>query len=173
MHFIEGDTDSAYWAIAGDPTNPRHNEFADVVKNWEFYNRHVYEWFPDPTKGLEDKKKLLGLCIEKEAENCIALAPKCYTLFDGDIEEVTKTYSMKVKGVSQKKNPEMTPKEYLQALLGKPYVGINVGLQPHKGSDGVTQMKKIMVRKNALTSVHTKMYCLPNHSCHCFIHRFV
>jgi hypothetical protein len=52
IHFIEGDTDSIYLALAGDPSKGIHQGFEYVVKDREFYDKHKYEWFPDPTKGI-------------------------------------------------------------------------------------------------------------------------
>lgn len=154
IHYIEGDTDSAYWAIAGDPNNDYHQRFDHVIKDEEYYNEHVYEYFPDPNKDIFDEKKLLGLAIEKEGENCIALAPKCYTIWNND----NTTKSLKLKGVSLKKNKIVYP-DYEKSLT-KPVSGININLQMNKN-----MMSKITIVKNALTASHTKMVVLPNQSC--------
>ena len=61
IHFIEGDTDSAYWAIAGDPNEDYHQQFKHVIRDDEFYNEHVYEWFPDQVKR----------CVTQEEQNRI------------------------------------------------------------------------------------------------------
>ncbi|KAA6378632.1 MAG: hypothetical protein EZS28_025841 [Streblomastix strix] len=53
FHFIEGDTDSMYFAVAGDYYFPTTNE-------------------------LKEQKKLLGLSIEKEGDIMIAVSPKNY-----------------------------------------------------------------------------------------------
>jgi hypothetical protein len=170
MHFIEGDTDSAYWAVAGNSEDDIHQGFKHVVLNRELYDEHLYDWFPRPDGNTHEKKKLLGLCIEKEAENCIALSPKCYTLFNGTImlteQQVieTKRITIRMKGVSSRKNKQITCQDYLRALLGSPVQGCNMSLQVKDG-----QMKKISVTKNALTCIHTKMVVLENQSCHCFI----
>ncbi|GHU24216.1 hypothetical protein FACS189472_17210 [Alphaproteobacteria bacterium] len=78
IHFIEGDTDSSYWAIAGNPDKDIHQGFEFVVSDKEFWNEHRYEWFPDPTKGKEDEKKLGGVAVEKEGNEMIAIAAKNY-----------------------------------------------------------------------------------------------
>ncbi|KAA6387654.1 MAG: hypothetical protein EZS28_016818 [Streblomastix strix] len=52
LHFIEGDTDSAYWAISGNPKE-------------DFTQGDVY-----------DEKKILGLAIERQGAAMVALAPK-------------------------------------------------------------------------------------------------
>jgi hypothetical protein len=56
LHFVEGDTDSMYWGIAGDPNDNIHQGFKNIIKDKEFYDANVYKWFPDPSKGIEDEK---------------------------------------------------------------------------------------------------------------------
>jgi hypothetical protein len=80
LHFIEGDTDSMYWAVAGDEDLDYHQGFEGVVIDWGEYTYQLLKWFPDKSKGLKDEKKLLGLCVEKEGTEMIALGPKCYTI---------------------------------------------------------------------------------------------
>jgi hypothetical protein len=143
------------------------------VKDREFYDEHVYDWFPDPTKGIKNEKKLLGLAIEKHGENCIALSPKCYTIWtEQSVKEYevtdfetgeTITYpprtiqhevSMKVKGVSRRKN-KLDFQDYEDAMT-RPKTGKNICLIMKDG-----QMSKIHLIKNALTGVHTKMIVEP------------
>ena len=159
IHYIEGDTDSAYWAIAGDPNDDYHQQFKHVIADREYYDQHVYEWFPDPSKDVYDEKKLLGLAIEKEGENCIALAPKCYTIWNGSMDDgKVDTKSLKLKGVSLKKNT-IVSSDYRTSLT-EPVPGKNINLQLHNN-----QMTKITITKNALTACHTKMHVLENQSC--------
>ena len=47
FHFIEGDTDSMYWAVAGDPTKPITQDFDEIIKNRKFYDKNVHEFLPD------------------------------------------------------------------------------------------------------------------------------
>ena len=159
IHFVEGDTDSMYWAIAGSQEDDYTQQFKFVVKDREFYDKHVYEWFPDPSKDIYDEKKILGLAIEKQGENCIALAPKCYTIWNND----GTTKSLKLKGVSLKKN-RIVSADYKTALestiQGK---NINLQLKNHV-------MSKVTVHKNALTATHTKVVVLENQSCAPFIY---
>jgi hypothetical protein len=44
IHFVEGDTDSMYWAVAGDITEPNTQGFKHVLASPEFYNKNVYEF---------------------------------------------------------------------------------------------------------------------------------
>jgi hypothetical protein len=39
IHFIEGDTDSAYWAVAGSIIADKHQQFEYVVKDRQFEDR--------------------------------------------------------------------------------------------------------------------------------------
>ena len=155
IHFIEGDTDSSYWAIAGDPNKDYHQRFEYVIKDKEFYDKHFYEWFPNPDKGVKDEKKLLGLAIEKEGENMIALSPKCYTTFNGE-----KTITTKMKGCSKKRN-NFSKDEYKECINNSKLTkGVNANLQVKRN-----KVCKLFMNKNALTGVHTKAIVLPNQSC--------
>ena len=55
---------------------------------------------PNPSiNNVYDEKKILGCCVEKYGANQVALAAKMYTIWSDD-----RTISLKVKGVSIKKN---------------------------------------------------------------------
>jgi hypothetical protein len=149
FHFIEGDTDSAYWAVAGDPSDTYKQGFKHIITDHEFYDKHITSWFGSDT--LESKKQLLGLAIEKQDESCIALAPKCYTLFPHNM--VTK-----MKGIS--KSNRVTSDDYGGCLEGEVIKGKNINLQLINH-----QMSKVTVYKNALTACNTKNITLPNQSC--------
>jgi hypothetical protein len=183
IHFIEGDTDSAYWAVGGNSNESYKQGFKYVVKDQEFYDQHVYEWFPDPSKDVSDMKKLLGLAIENQDENCVALAPKCYCLFPKVAEELLKKQGIitqdpkllcvtKMKGVKKSLN-KLTAQDYQSAIV-KPIIGKNINLQmknrrsPESGKMS-SVMSKITIRKNAITGVHTKAIVLSNHSCAPFV----
>jgi hypothetical protein len=151
FHFIEGDTDSAYWAISGDPTDDYKQGFKHIITDQEFYDQHIESWLG--TGSLEHQKQLLGLAIEKQDENCVALSPKCYTLFPHC--RVTK-----MKGVSKSKN-KVVSEDYNKCLLGEVIKGININLQMVD-----YQMSKVTVHKNALTACNTKnIPYLINHAC--------
>jgi hypothetical protein len=154
IHFIEGDTDSMYWAVSGS------YEFKDVILDEKFYNENIYKFAPsgffttdnsNPTfsSKLEQTrfdKKLGGLEIEKQCDNMIALAPKMYTCFNGET-----TIACRVKGVKIKQNP-ITKDDYIKTLQDKTVIkGSNTNLQLHN-----YQMSKINIVKNVLTAAHTK-----------------
>jgi hypothetical protein len=167
MHFVNGDTDSMTWAIAGSMDEPYNQSFKHVIKNEDFYNSHVYNWFPNSFYSTnnsgktfatklekeKDKKKLLGLCIEKECDGMLAEAAKVYTpLF---ISKSGKWFSsqsdMRNKGVVMRQN-KLFVRDYYNTLLRRTVQqGSNTNLQMHNGV-----MSKITVRKNILTAAHTK-----------------
>ena len=156
IHYIESDTDSLYLAIAGNPNEGNDQMFKHVINDEEFYNKHVYEWLPDPSKDVYDEKKILGLAVEKYGDSAVALAPKCYTVFNHD--GITK--SLKLKGVSLKKN-KIISSDYKDVIDNQSVKsGRNISLQLKNG-----QMSKVFITKNALTMTHTKIVVLSNQSC--------
>jgi hypothetical protein len=46
IHFIEGDTDSMYWAISDNKEKNYEQGFKYVIKDEKFYNENVYKFFP-------------------------------------------------------------------------------------------------------------------------------
>jgi hypothetical protein len=161
IHFIEGDTDSMYWAVSGDPVR---KEFKDVILDEKFYNENIYKWasssfyttdnsnptFANKLEQTRFDKKIGGLEIEKQCDNMIALAPKMYTCFDGDLVNGA-TIAARAKGVKTKQNP-LTKDDYIKTLQDKTVIlGSNTNLQLHN-----FQMSKINVSKNILTAAHTK-----------------
>jgi hypothetical protein len=99
IHFIHGDTDAFYWAVAGKMDDELGNKqgFKHVVTDKEFYDQNVFKFLPHHAfcfdesyrpkfetkmEAMAHEKKLLGLAIEKQGDNLIALGPKCYTAWD-------------------------------------------------------------------------------------------
>ena len=157
LHLTSLDTDSYYWAVAGDPSKGIDQEFKYIIKDHDFYNKHIYKFMPNPDiNSVYDEKKILGLCVEKFGENQVALAPKCYTIWNND----GRTKSLKLKGVSLKKN-NIVSSDYRNIIdEGTVKVGKNINLQMKNNV-----MSKITVNKNALTGSHTKMIVLSNQAC--------
>jgi hypothetical protein len=160
IHFIEGDTDSMYWAIAGNLDEDYKQGFKHVIKDENFYNDNIYEFAPNSfysTNNSNPKfsskldemkfnKKILGLTIEKQFESMIALAPKCYTCFNADETQATRS-----KGVNTRQN-RLCHTDYISVLDSKnTKAGTNINLQLHNGI-----MSKISSDKNILTATHTK-----------------
>jgi DNA polymerase elongation subunit (family B) len=111
FHVIEGDTDSIYFAVAGDEDKGIQQGIEAIVKDRTHYEAHIFDWLPDPTTGIEDKKKLGKLSIEKESDVMIAIAPKCYHIN-------TEKESIKIKGCSIKKNPQITGQDFIDVVNG-------------------------------------------------------
>jgi hypothetical protein len=160
VHFIEGDTDSMYWAVSGNPDEDNKQGFKYVIKDEKFYNENVYKWFPgnfyssdnsNPTfkTKLEEtqfEKKLLGLAIEKCCDDMIALAPKVYTCKNKD------KYTNKGKGVVKSKLDNLRFDDYKDVLINENIIsGESNNIQSYKGT-----MSKVSVLKNFLTASHTK-----------------
>ncbi|KAK8897847.1 hypothetical protein M9Y10_000075 [Tritrichomonas musculus] len=161
LHLTSLDTDSYYWAIAGNPNEPPTQNFDYIIKNKEYYDKHIYKFMPNPNIGtIEDEKKILGLSVEKYGDNQIALAPKCYTIWNNNGQ----TKSLKLKGVSLKKNDIKYP-DYKSIIENNSVKqGKNINLQMNGN-----QMSKLTIQKNALTGLHTKMIVLENNSCAPFV----
>ena len=115
---------------------------------------------PNPSiNNVYDEKKILGCCVEKFGVNQVALAAKMYTIWSDD-----RTISLKVKGISLKKN-NIKSSDYKDVIDGRTVKkGKNINLQMNNNV-----MSKITVIKNALTCMHTKMVVLSNQCCCPFI----
>jgi hypothetical protein len=110
IHFIEGDTDSMYWAVSDSKSDNYEQGFKHVIKDHNFYNENIYKFTPSgfyssnnnnrtfnsEIQKIQFDKKLLGLAIEKQGENMTALAPKTYSCLVND-----KTTATKCKGYSK------------------------------------------------------------------------
>ena len=102
-----------------------------------------------------DRKKLLGCCVERMADNMIALAPKCYSVFNDDGREINK-----VKGLDLNNNT-ITHTDY-EDVLDKGIVksGVNRTIRFKDN-----QLQYVDTCKKSLTAFHVKMVVLPNQCC--------
>lgn len=118
---------------------------------------------PNPAiNDVYDEKKILGCCVEKFGANQVALCAKCYTIWSDD-----KTISLKLKGVSLKKN-NIKSSDYKNVIEKQSVMkGKNINLQMNS-----QLMSKITVIKNALTAAHSKMLVLSNHCCCPYVNGF-
>jgi hypothetical protein len=167
IHFIEGDTDSIYFAVAGDPEAGIHQGFDNIIKYRKTYEKHIYDWLPKPGEGKADKKALLKLCVENEGNIMVALTPKCYyikciTLEKGEEKEKDK---MRVKGVSVNINDHITGDSYMNVITKKENNVYGKNILLHSNKNVGYYMVKEEVEKKALTLNHNKMLCLNNFSC--------
>jgi hypothetical protein len=164
IHFIEGDTDSMYWAVSGNLDEPNTQGFKHIIKDHDFYNKNVYKFLPADFYSSDNsnpkfdtqlekdlfRKKLGGLELEKQSDGMTALASKLYTTYNVDNINLSPV-SVHAKGVKLSQNNLKS--EYFQDVLNKRTLmkGVNNNLQLHNGV-----MSKIHVTKNILTAVHTK-----------------
>ncbi|KAA6370269.1 MAG: hypothetical protein EZS28_034204 [Streblomastix strix] len=154
LHFVEGDTDSAYWAISGSADTEHQQQFNDVIKDKQFYDYNAKYYFSTKEGDLLDEKKILGLAIENEGTEMIALAPKNYYI------KVDEKEKIKLIGINQK-----TTKFSKQNIVDN----INSGTITKATNMRLGQknyiMSKIATQKNGITGIHTKAIVLKDQSC--------
>jgi hypothetical protein len=173
IHYIEGDTDSGYWGVAGQG----NSGFQDVIKDEKFYMENIDKYLTSDFYGvsktfntklekMQSDKKLGVLTIEKESKNMIALASKMYVIWN-DTKETGKA-----KGVSE----HFKHTQYQEVLEKRKIInGTNRTLRmikPRAGVIGLGQatdspgglfespcdaiMSHIAVNKRALTAIYLK-----------------
>jgi hypothetical protein len=176
IHFVEGDTDSMYWAGSNSEDDNYEQGFKHVIKDHDFYNNNIYKFTPssfyssnnsNPTFDNEIKrmafdKKLLGLAIEKQCENMFALAPKTYSCSVNSYKNnkpwidfanikitVTKCKGYSVQG-------KLNFKDYFHLYANRNTLqGTNNNMQLKKDNERLIT-RNISVTKNVLTATHTK-----------------
>ncbi|KAA6377223.1 MAG: hypothetical protein EZS28_027250 [Streblomastix strix] len=190
LHFIEGDTDSAYWAISGKQVKKvyyggqwvnqqeyednLHQGFKYVIKDQQFYDSNAKYFFPTIQGDKFDEKKLLGLVFENEGDEMYALASKNYYIHTFKRNQLTDV--IKLKGVNLKQN-NINKQDVIDNLdNGKITQGTNMRLgqindQLQEGDVSKQyHMSKLLNTKNALTGIQNKMVVLKNsQSCLPFI----
>jgi hypothetical protein len=81
FRYIEGDTDSLYFAITGEKSEGICQRFKNIFTDEKFYNENVYKWLPSdfyssdnynptfnsPIEKMGFDKKLFGYTIEKQS----------------------------------------------------------------------------------------------------------
>ncbi|KAA6361641.1 MAG: hypothetical protein EZS28_042832 [Streblomastix strix] len=154
MHFVEGDTDSAYQAVSGSAGAGYQQYFNQVIKDKQFYDDNAKYYFPTIENDLLDEKKILGLAIENEGTEMIALVPKKYYIKVGEKEKI------KLKGVNQK-----TTKISKQDIVDNIESGSITKATNMRLGQKKYIMSKIATQKNGITGIHTKMVVLKDQSC--------
>ncbi|KAA6397784.1 MAG: hypothetical protein EZS28_006688 [Streblomastix strix] len=154
--FIEGDTDSAYWAISGNPNEDFTQQFNAVVKDRDFYNENAKYFFPTIRGNIYDEKMILGLSIDRQGVTMVALVSQNYM-----IETNYYTNSkIKLKRVNQKTNK--INKEQIVDCVNEGKItkctNMRLGQKNH-------QMSQLSIQKNRITGIHTRMIVLENQSC--------
>ncbi|KAA6370605.1 MAG: hypothetical protein EZS28_033867, partial [Streblomastix strix] len=113
-----------------------------------------------------EEKKLMSITTESQGENIVCLAPKCYSLYNGNEQnEDIVSLVNRMKGVSEKK-ANLTTNDYIQCL--KDRCNINEITNNQQMKTGVMSM--INMEKSAPTGVHSKMVLLSNGCCASFIY---
>ncbi|KAA6371289.1 MAG: hypothetical protein EZS28_033186 [Streblomastix strix] len=149
MHIVQLDTDSLTLAIAGDSRDYTQG-FDAIIKDPEFYNKNKRFFFSE-----NGQRKILGVHIEKQGYNCIALSPKNYIINDEIV----------LKGVILDQNPQINEQSFVECINnGTVTTAVNTTLCQRKGV-----MSRLQMERNAITGSMTKMIVLPNHSCLPFI----
>ncbi|KAA6379097.1 MAG: hypothetical protein EZS28_025377 [Streblomastix strix] len=163
FHFVLADTDSIYIAIAGDPSKDCHQQFESIVTDKQFYDKHVYNYLPDPNKDIYDYKKILGFGIENEGYELTSLGPKCYSMIVNKWSKERQQYEFKPKITSKgiSKSQQISHSDYVN-VINKDIVkkGINGTLKMY---DNV--MSSVQVEKYALTRFNNKSIVLRNQCC--------
>jgi hypothetical protein len=119
---VEGNIDSVYWVVSGSENENYEQQFKHVIKDHEFYNNNIFKFTPssfyssnnynitfdNEIKKMAFDKKLIGLAVEKQCENVLALAPKTYSCSINTTENKPwidfnniKTTATKCKGYSK------------------------------------------------------------------------
>ncbi|KAA6403679.1 MAG: hypothetical protein EZS28_000792 [Streblomastix strix] len=190
IHFVEGDTDSAYWAISGKQIIKRydnkqvyednlHQGFKYVINDQQICDTNAKYFFPTIQGDKSDEKKLLGLAIENEGDEMVALAPKNYYIhiFKQQKSEFLLTDVNKLKGINLRQNNINKQDVIDNITIGKITQGTNMslGLQVDQLQERQLSktycMRKLLSTKNALTDIQIKIIVLKNsQSCLPFFH---
>jgi hypothetical protein len=151
FHFIETDTDSLYFAVAGDKEKGIGQGFNEIVLDtmlWTFIE-----------KELLKEKKLLGFAVEKTGSEMYAIAPKQYAIYNGENE------TLKNKGINMK----------VSAAGMSDYVDV-ISNGNSKEEKNIIELRtiggkkvKLALDKWSLTGIHNKMKVMSNGVCYPFI----
>ncbi|KAA6391253.1 MAG: hypothetical protein EZS28_013218 [Streblomastix strix] len=84
VHFSNMDTESMYLAIAGSQIEGKKQGLKYVVKDQLFYDQHYKQQLPQDDCTVSEEKNLMDITTESQGENIVCLAPKCYSLYNGN-----------------------------------------------------------------------------------------
>ncbi|KAA6382352.1 MAG: hypothetical protein EZS28_022121 [Streblomastix strix] len=166
VHFCNMDTDSMYLAIAGSQIEGYKQGLKYVIKDQLFYDQHYKKWLPWDNCTVAEEKKLMGITTESQGENIVCLAPKCYSLYNGN-EQNDDIVSLvnRMKGVSEKK-ANLSTNDYIKCLND----GCNINVTTNNLQMKMGVMSMISMEKSALTGIHNKMVVLSNGCCAPFMY---
>ena len=172
---IEGDTDSKYFAISGNPEENYKQGIKYIIKDKKFYSENVFKYLtsdyylPEEYEYLRPKfndklnkmlfdKKILGCAIEKDGDNIIALGSKCYTTFNDD----GTTKSLKLKGVNKSTNKHIKFNNYSNIIddkedliNGKNYL---LSFRKFETKPEITELKNKLINQTFTTNIEYYKY---------------
>ncbi|KAA6382447.1 MAG: hypothetical protein EZS28_022026, partial [Streblomastix strix] len=166
VHFCNIDTDSMNLAIAGSQIEGYKQGLKYAIKDQYFYDQQYKEWLPWNDCAVAEEKKLLSFTSESQGENIVCLAPKYYSLYNGN-EQNDDIVSLvnRMKGVSEKK-ANLTTNDYIKCLNN----GCNINVITNNLQMKMGVMSMIGMEKSALTGIHNKMAVLANGYCAPFMY---
>ncbi|KAA6376378.1 MAG: hypothetical protein EZS28_028094 [Streblomastix strix] len=84
VHFCNIDTDSIYLAFAGSQIEGQKQGLKYVISGQVLLDKHYKEQLPWDDCTVVEEKKLMGITTESQGEKIVCLAPKCYSLYNGN-----------------------------------------------------------------------------------------
>jgi hypothetical protein len=155
FHFVYTDTDSYYFAVAGNPNRDFEQYLEEIVIDKEFYDKNYPLFFPE-------KKTLLSLEYERCCYDMIALSPKNYYTNDKIKPEI------KLKGVTVKDNiNKQINKDAFEKCINN---GEIISAENYILRTKNQQISKQILKKTGISGVCTKSVVLENDACLPFIY---
>jgi hypothetical protein len=65
FHYVEGDTDSFNFAIAGKANESINQGFKHIITDEQYYNENIYQWLPCDVYSTNNSNPNFGTNIEK------------------------------------------------------------------------------------------------------------
>ncbi|KAA6353909.1 MAG: hypothetical protein EZS28_050564, partial [Streblomastix strix] len=166
VHFCNMDTHSMYLAISGLQIEGYKQGLKYVIKDQGFFDQHYKERLPWDNCTVAEEKKLMGIANESQSENIVRLAPKCYSLYDGNEQnDDIVTLVNRMNRVSEKK-ANLTTYDYIKSLND----GCNINVTTKNFQMKMGVMSMIGMEKSALTGIHNKTLALANGCCAPFMY---
>ncbi|KAA6397723.1 MAG: hypothetical protein EZS28_006752 [Streblomastix strix] len=160
------DTDSMCLAIAGSQIEGYKQGLKYIIKDLGFYDLHYKEWLPQIDCTIAEEKKLMSITTQSQGENIVCLAPKYYSLYNGNEQNEDIISLMNwMKGVSEKKGNHTT-NDYIKCLND----GCNINVTTNNLQMKLGVMSMISMEKSALTGIYNKMNVLSNGCCAPFMY---
>ncbi|KAA6397607.1 MAG: hypothetical protein EZS28_006868 [Streblomastix strix] len=71
-------------SFAGSQIEAQKYGLKYVISSQVFFDKHYKEWLPWDDCTVAEEKKLMIITNESLVENIVCLAPKCYSLYNGN-----------------------------------------------------------------------------------------